>query len=194
MLYYLAYGSNLDPARFARYDPSGRSPSHWEARSTWVEVAGARYFAGRGRAWGGAVAFLSVWGEGAGDRLWCRAYRVVEAEFRAVLRGENGYPDLTWPAADLPQAPGAWRVLPIPLSEDGLLGKYDVVLRLPDVGGLPCLTITTSRLVSLGIPTAEYVATIERGGGGPLEIGPAAGDNARFLPPESRRTRGAAPV
>lgn len=194
MLHYLAYGSNLDPARFARYDPGGRTPQEWEARSTWVAVTGTRYFAGRGRAWGGAVAFLSVWGENTGARLRCRAYQVEEVEFRAVLRGENGYPDLAWRAGDAPAEPWAWRTLPIPLSEDGLLGKYDVVLRLPDIGGLPCLTITTARLLPLGVPTAAYVATIERGGGAPVEIGAAIGDNAAYLPPESLRARDVDPT
>ena len=154
VLWYVAYGSNMDPAMLARYvDPRPPRPG------CWVRVPREVWFGGRSRRWRGGVAFLSLHTVAAPRARWCRAHRLDVPALRGLFRGENGYPDADLGPLDLP--PGRWRTVPIPLSDDGTRGKYDTLLRLADIDGLPAYTLTTSRDLPAADPAPEYAALID---------------------------------
>ncbi len=80
-----------------------------------------------------------------------------------------------------------WAQLDVPMSDS--LGKYDAILRLPDIDGIPAYTFTTARLLPLGDPAPAYRELIEAISGRPLVHAAPDGprDNRDYLPP-SRRT------
>ncbi|QBI18913.1 histone deacetylase [Egibacter rhizosphaerae] len=102
-IWYLGYGSNLDPARLRRYLAGGRAPGATRA------TPGARdpsppeairaatlphplRFGGDFATWGGAAAFVDPARIGAAHAT---AYLLTTEQAEDVLRQENGRPDLT---------------------------------------------------------------------------------------------------
>lgn len=164
-LWYLAYGSNTHPDRLRRYIGDGVSPA-----DRWCRIPHALYFAGASRRWEGGVAFVEL---AAGPaRTPARAWRLSADQLRAIVAGENGRP-----VPDLPDtagmAPGEVMAVPVAMSADGTLGKYDAILRLPDIDGRPAVTVTTTRHLPRRPPCADYLAACMAGlaDGGPHDAG-----------------------
>ena len=104
-------------------------------------------------------------------------------DLEQIARRENGAPigSRVLPA-DLPEI-GHWAPLEVP--QDDVKGKYNALLRLPDVDNRPAVTLTTLRSLALGAPTDEYRELIARAVGHPIprpNVG-AGQPNSRFLPP-----------
>jgi hypothetical protein len=118
------------------------------------------YFAGVSKTWGGAVAFLSLTRGGETPAV---AYLMHPQSFVQLAGGENGSAlqavelDITGLAA------GHWRPLPVYPGGDPRRGKYNALLRLDDIDGMPAVTLTTYRDLALGEPTDDYLAAIRAG-------------------------------
>lgn len=187
-LWYLAYGSNLQPRLLARYleEPPGARESQW------VRLERSLYFAGESRKWPGAVAFVSL--KATVDPTMfttCLAVAVTPQELHEVFRRENGL-EVTPGAATEDLAVGEWVEVRMRRPHDPRLGKYNVVLRGPDISGRRSFTFTTARRLSLGAPAPAYATAIEQGlapGDGvaaassylAARIGDLAGDNRIYL-------------
>ncbi|GAB3622035.1 hypothetical protein GCM10027418_01170 [Mariniluteicoccus endophyticus] len=148
----MAYGSNTDPALLARHLPGPTPPHHP------LDLDHPRWFGGRSRRWAGGVAFLGL-APAAGVTTACRAYLVDEPGLAAIFASENLVAG-AWPGLE-GLAPGQHRRAGMPLSADGTRGKYDAVLRLPDVEGGPAYTVTTARRLHPRPPDPAYAAAIE---------------------------------
>lgn len=186
-VWYVAYGSNMDPDRLAEYLKERSGARRRATPNVWVPLEREVYFAGTSRHWNGAVAFLSA-NRNSAIQSFGRAYLVSFDELRTIFRYENGYASLPWSTGQLPESPGALAALPFALSPDGFRGKYNLVIRLADFEGKPAYTLTTAHLLKLGIPSAKYCATMESGmADGPKQvrrwrtITPESADNNVFL-------------
>ena len=157
-VWYVGYGSNLSEDRFTRYlgdeDGDGR-PGRLVSR--WVDFDYPVYFAGASRNWGGAVAFCGLV-PAPEPAASARAYAVSIDELTTVLAQENGRRSLSWELPDTEV--GEWTPLPVSLADDGFGGKYNAVLRLPDIDGAPAFTVTTSHVLPLADPAPEYLEVI----------------------------------
>lgn len=158
--WYVAYGSNMLPERLSRY--LDRPVAGADARP--AAVAHAVYFAGISRQWSGGVAFLDVESREPSRRSLCAAYPMGRQELQRVLVGENGI-EVDLPAADeLEQlAAGEWAQIQMNWSSGSPLGKYNAVLRLPDIGERAAYTITTDRTIPANQPGAGYLDVLHRG-------------------------------
>ena len=87
-----------------------------------------------------------------------RAYAVSVDELTTVLAQENGRRSLSWELPDTEV--GEWTPLPVSLADDGFGGKYNAVLRLPDIDGASAFTVTTSHVLPLADPAPEYLEVI----------------------------------
>lgn len=158
-VWYVAYGSNTAAAGLARYLP--RPPEGDDAR--WVTIPHALFFAGRSRRWEGGVAFVTLSPALPGSACRGRAYRVSVDGLEAIARGENGLAPIGWPPDIAAMPVGGWSVLRLPASRDVRLGKYDALLRVPDIDGAPALTLTTSRDLPRRPPGDAYLAACRSG-------------------------------
>jgi hypothetical protein len=161
LVWYLAYGSNVSPQRFACYLGGGRPPG---ARRTYdgcrdpspprrtvaVWLPGRLLFGGVSRAWGGGMAFYDPDGDG---RVAARAYLVTLAQFGDVLAQESRRP------AGTPYALEAAVDGRLP----GLGGVYDTVLRLGDADGAPRLVLAARCAPAVRAPAPAYLRTILAG-------------------------------
>lgn len=152
-VWYVAYGSNMSAQRLTKHlGPHDQLNAPLE-----VPVQRRVYFAGASKRWGGPVAFMSLVEDSAASTI-TRAYKVTLTQLEMIGRSENG---MSSGAMDLPIPlhPGEWTVLPIGLS-DKYKGKYNALLRLPDIEGRPALTFTTARELPLGVPSDEYLRAV----------------------------------
>ncbi|NNG18727.1 hypothetical protein HJ590_03895 [Naumannella sp. ID2617S] len=142
----------MDPGLLKRHLP-GADPL---SRPLWADHP--LWFGGRSRRWPGGVAFLGLRPGGRPTR--CRAYAVDRDDLTRILCSENRVsaelPDLTGLGV------GEHLSADLPLSADGTIGKYDAVLRLPDLDGRPVFTVTTSRALEPRPPAPAYAAAIEQ--------------------------------
>jgi hypothetical protein len=153
--WYVAYGSNMDLAKLETWIPDVTSRSN----DRWLQVPRSVYFAGESRTWGGPVAFLSLREDGV--RSYCRAVRITEQELATIFRRENGVGELPVPLARLDLRPEEWRHVLVPRQETWQ-GKYNALLRLQDIEGIPAYTLTTDRLLDVGRPTEAYLDAITK--------------------------------
>lgn len=171
-VWYAAYGSNLLPERFATYltgsPADGRYGAHRPApdsslpresrRST---IAHPMFFAGWSVRWSSPVAFAEL--APVPDAAFpCRLYLVSVGQLMHVVGAENGDHELPPFALDDVDV-GAWTPVPVATDGDPSRGKYDALLRLPDVDGRSVWTVTTARPLGRGVPVEAYLATIRRG-------------------------------
>ena len=162
LLWYAAYGSNLDPARFDVYLYGGRpdggsrhypgtrdSAAARETRTT--TLPGDVVFGWDSPTWGGGVAFFDA--ESPGE-VPVTAYLLTRRQFSDVVDQEM------W------RAPGSdhdfTEVLSAGRSALGP-GRYETVHRVGDLDGHPVLTFTADVLPALNAPSAAYLATMVRG-------------------------------
>ena len=79
----------------------------------------------------------------------CLAIGVTRDELQRVFLGENGL-DATLGTTTDDLAIGGWAEILMHRTEDSRKGKYNVVLRGPDIAGRPSFTFTTARTLPRG--------------------------------------------
>lgn len=200
LVWYVGYGSNTLPDRMIAYlrgsDPGGRFGFHRRAadaspprrrRPVWLDHR--LYFAGESERWRGGVAFVGLQAESV--RTCGLAHLVTSSQFAHLIAGENGMSEVPWGASvsDIPL--GAWAPVPVFTGGRPAHAKYNAVLRLPDIDGVPAATLTTWRNLGHRDPDPDYLAVIEAGyhSTGLLEP-PAAREILRRAIAASRRSPG----
>ena len=139
----------------------GRYVDAADATSLVFDVPRPRWFGGYSHRWDGGVAYLGLAASPGGAPTQVRAFRMTFADVLTVAAGENVDDDalLAAPlAADLP--PGGWVPLPVTANGDPLRGKYNALLRLDDVAGVPAMTLTTWREITPRPPGPDYATVI----------------------------------
>jgi hypothetical protein len=162
-VFYAAYGSNLSAERFACYIGGGTAPgssrAHPGARDrrqpeTWraLRLPGRLSFRGQSLTWGGAVAIFepSTPTSHAGTEVFARAWRLGWDQLEDVMAQENGRP-----TCRLVVEPAAL------VDGSSLLvgpGRYDRLVCVGTLEGLPVLTFTAPASLESIIPEAPSLA------------------------------------
>lgn len=165
LVWYVAYGSNLSLARFSCYvrggTPPGASRLYEGCRdqrlpraSEPVVLSGGVFFALESRVWSGGMAFFDPSLPGS---ALARAYLVTLAQFCAVASQEmHGLPGETF---DVTEALVSGRQSLGP-------GRYETLLCLGELRGLPLLTFTSpwgAAAAALSAPSAAYLSVVASG-------------------------------
>ncbi|MGU3434141.1 hypothetical protein ACNHUS_14105 [Actinomycetes bacterium M1A6_2h] len=191
-LWYVSYGSNLLAERFQTYlTGSSASSSYGLHRPSpdpslpvddrWLWIDHALYFAGVSKRWGGSSAFLS-WEQSPAAPTLAHAYLIEKDQFAHVAATENGVDHVILPDE---VAVGDWATIGLSTTVEAHRGKYDALLRLPDIDGTPAWTVTSSVVRERGAPSETYRATIARGlGDSPIPI-----DGESYLDTAVERSR-----
>jgi hypothetical protein len=157
-VWYVAYGSNMQAARFGCYISGGRPQG---ARRTYlgcrdtsppqrdvgIRLAGGLTFAGSSMVWGGGIAFYKPHADG---ELAARAYLLTFGQLSDVVAQEVKRPV----GRDLVLDRGVerrWRV-----ASD----VYETLLHLDDRDGLPMFTITSLQNLQPTTPSSPYLRTM----------------------------------
>lgn len=167
-VWYACYGSNCSQARFATYltggSPPGASMVHAGARDPSppqdqrpVTFSSQICFAGYAASWGGAPAFLQHQTNLNG--AWGKGYLISSSQFADVFDQENQ------------RAPGTTALPELTSLEPGTLvtlgsHRYDALVVLAPVDGVPCLSFTDPNPPETrtpAAPSAAYLGTIARG-------------------------------
>lgn len=164
LVWYVSYGSNMAAGRFDCYlrggIPSGgrwRYPGCRDPRPARADravfVDGAIYFAGRSPTWGGGMAFLNTQAPG---RTPARAWQITVEQFADVC------------AQEMRHAPGCVEVPLGRLTSTGRHrlgpGRYETLVHLGDLDGLPMITFTSpDRVRPPNPPSSPYLAMIVAG-------------------------------
>jgi hypothetical protein len=157
-VWYVAYGSNMNTARFGCYISGGRPRG---ARRTYlgcrdqspprrdvaIHLPGGLTFAGRSRVWGGGIAFFDPHADG---ELAARAYLITFGQLSDVVAQETRRPV----GSDLAMGSGVDRRWALPSA------AYETLLHLDDRDGLPMFTITSLQNLDPTPPSAPYVRTM----------------------------------
>lgn len=156
-IWYVAYGSNMCEERFLGY-LGGDVPTD----DAVFRVPYLVYFAGESAKWDGGVAFIET--TPIHDPLTpVRAWLLCPEQFDRVLTGENGQPVVGAHLVDRIRV-GEMYVIPVdPDGGDPRKAKYNALFRLPDIDGIPAVTITTSRDFTRRAPSFDYAKVITRG-------------------------------
>ena len=189
MVWYVSYGSNLDPNRLGTYlaggTPEGGHHTYRGARDSSppraqrpCRVPHRLYFAGESRTWGGGIAFLDHERIAPAPTLG-HAYLVTAEQFEDVAAQETGR-EHAEVEVDVVRDTGS-----VTLGS----GRYDRVLWLGDVDGVAQLTFTSPEPSSATAPAAPKPRYLHR-----ILVGLAAAHG--MTPAESaaylRRSRGVA--
>lgn len=164
LLWYAAYGSNLDPDRFAHYLAGGRPPGAQRAvpgardgtpprADRAVVLPGAMFFAWESPTWGGGVAFYDA---EADDSTYARAYLLTEQQFADVAAQEMH----RVPGEDLDLA----HVMEHRRHAMGP-GRYETLHLVGELDGIPMLTFTAEDPAALhaNAPSNPYLGIVARG-------------------------------
>jgi hypothetical protein len=148
LVWYAAYGSNLDGDRLARYLAVARDPTA-PRRDRAQTVAHALLFGARSEQWGGGVAFLDpVAGSGeARVRLWMLGLD----QLADVYAQENRHPV------------GSVVLDPDRLDDGVAGGRYRRLLSLGDHDGVPVITFTAPEPPEPAPPSRAYLAHLVSG-------------------------------
>jgi hypothetical protein len=169
-VWYLAYGSNLDPQRFGCYLEGGRPEGAAReypgcrdaspARASYgVMIDGGLVFAGSSATWGGGMAFLD---RDAGGRVAGRAYLVTHQQLADVVAQELRRE----PGSDVAdRVETAVPVLQVGEEAHVAEGQYDALVRVGTRRQAPVVTITRARLGELVLqrPAPAYLWWIGSG-------------------------------
>lgn len=167
-VWYVAYGSNLALERFSCYLYGGRPRGGARVypgcrdvtppvQTAAVMVPGGLVFAGASKVWGGGSAFYNA---AAPTQLAGRAYLVTLDQLADVaaqeMWREPGGAYALQLAALLPQVAEIHTVGP---------GRYETVVRLGELDGVPMFTVTHGTVADLVpvAPTASYLRWIATG-------------------------------
>ncbi|MFD7159220.1 histone deacetylase [Kribbella sp. NPDC059898] len=165
-VWYVAYGSNLALARFtcylsggqpqggARVYPGCRNPTA-PTRSTGVLIPGSLAFSGTSKVWGGGSAFYDPTVD---SQLAGRAYLLTPDQLADVAAQE------TW------RDPGGTYALELAAILSSVThrhslgdGRYETVVRLGELDGIPMFTFTSASIGAPAAPTAAYLRWITTG-------------------------------
>ncbi|CCQ15548.1 putative uncharacterized protein [Rhodococcus sp. AW25M09] len=171
-IWYLSYGSNLLRERFLTYltgsDENSEFGAHPPAPSTalpaeerWMWIDHPLYFAGVSRRWTGSPAFVSLTSNPA-NRSVAHGYLIGRDQFSHLVAVENVVESIDVGAAET-LAIGEWAQLAVDRQGESFRGKYDALLRLPDIDGRPAFTLTSSIVREPGGPSSRYLSTVRRG-------------------------------
>ncbi len=167
-VWYVAYGSNLALERFSCYLYGGRPRGGARVypgcrdqtppqRTVAVTVSGGLVFAGASKVWGGGSAFYNA---AAPTQLAARAYlltldQLADVAAQEMWREPGGAYALEL-AALLPEVAEIHSLGP---------GRYETVIRLGELDGLPMFTVTHGTIADLEpvAPTASYLHWIVTG-------------------------------
>ncbi|MBY3794434.1 hypothetical protein HQP42_18775 [Rhodococcus fascians] len=171
-LWYVAYGSNLLRERFSVYLTGSEDGSEFGAHppapssaaveaERWLWIDHALYFAGVSRRWTGASAFVSLNTDPAYPSL-VHGYLIDSVQLAHVASVENVVDSVDISAVESLSI-DEWAALDIDRRGEAYRGKYDALLRLPDIDGLLAFTLTSSIVREHGEPSSKYLSTIRRG-------------------------------
>ena len=167
-VWYVAYGSNLALERFSCYLYGGRPRGGTRvypgcrdvtppAQTAAVTVSGGLVFAGASKVWGGGSAFYNA---AAPTQLAARAYlltldQLADVAAQEMWREPGGAYALEL-AALLPEVAEIHSLGP---------GRYETVVRLGELEGVPMFTVTHGTVADLEpvAPTASYLRWIVTG-------------------------------
>ncbi len=171
-MWYAAYGSNSDAARFGCYlgggCPEGGARTHPGCRdprpaadSIAVWLPGSVYFAGRSTVWGGGMAFYDPETPGPAP---ARGWRITVQQLADLITQEmheepGSRPDLEHHIAALVSRPHEGRHLLGP-------GRYETLVTTRSLDGTPIVTFTDHRVHPAHErtqPSPRYLATIANG-------------------------------
>ncbi|MBB5167263.1 histone deacetylase [Mycobacterium sp. AZCC_0083] len=157
-VWYVAYGSNMNAARFGCYLSGGRprgarrtylgcrDPSP-PVRDVGIRLAGGLTFAGSSTVWGGGIAFFDPRADG---ELAARAYLLSFGQLSDVVAQETRRPV----GSDLALGSGVDRRWALPSA------AYETLLHVGERDGLPMFTITSLQNLDPAPPSAAYVHTM----------------------------------
>ena len=159
-VWYAAFGSNLNPARLARYLAGGRPPGanrDYEgcrdprppSRTRAIDIPGELRFGGVSRVWGGGMAFYVPGGTGV---VHARAYLLRAEQFADIVAQETRQP-VGRALALAEKGP----------THHGLSETYDVVLDLGRLDGHRVVTLSSSREHDPNPPSVAYLRTMVEG-------------------------------
>ncbi|MDJ0395111.1 hypothetical protein QMK17_17440 [Rhodococcus sp. G-MC3] len=171
MVWYVSYGSNLLAERFHTYltgsdatSPFGAHPPAPSAvlptEERWLWLDHALYFAGVSQRWTGSAAFVSH-ERGSGESV-AHAYLIDRSQFTHLVAVENAVEAVEQVSPESVSI-GSYAVLDIDRGGEAFRGKYDAMLRLPDIDDVPAVTFTSSTMRERGGPAEMYLETIRRG-------------------------------
>ena len=157
-VWYVAYGSNMNAARFGCYLSGGRPQG---ARRTYlgcrdqsppvrdvgIRLAGGLTFAGSSTVWGGGIAFFDPRADG---ELAARAYLLTFGQLSDVVAQETRRPV----GSDLALGSGVDRRWVLPSA------AYETLLHVGERDGLPMFTITSLQNLDPAPPSVPYVRTM----------------------------------
>jgi hypothetical protein len=90
-----------------------------------------------------------------------KAHRLQLEELSVVAAKENGYGSIAWdPARAFDLEINEWLPLPVALAKDGFAGKYNAILRLPDIESVRAFTLSTSHVLPIDQPASAYIELI----------------------------------
>lgn len=166
-LWYVSFGSNMLETRFRKYLPDWPAAKYglhdFRRFRRDLTIAHPLYFAGASAVWDdSAVAFVSLRADP--DAVtYCRAYRVTPGEFCRIITGENGVAGVRWHPELIPERVGDCTDLAMRDDGDPRRGKYNALLRVDTVDGLPAVTVTTSRRLPRRAPSPRYLDAVAAG-------------------------------
>lgn len=169
MVWYAAYGSNLCAERFRCYIAGGIPPGRTDPcrgardptpprKDRPFAIPHPLYFTGSAESWGGSPCFVDLVRSLDGGPTHGRAYLITWEQFEDVVAQENGR-----------------RTSRIDFDHDGLAagssvrlgpGRYETLLCLGVLEGLPVVTITSPRRMTdtePGAPSPTYLNVIITG-------------------------------
>lgn len=165
MIWYVAYGSNLDSERFGYYVRGGKPPGAQRAVPGFrdptppradrpVVMPGRVFFGWESPTWGGGIAFYDPTAE---DTMLGRAYLLTEQQFADLA------------AQEMHREPGEDLDLDHVLQHRSHTmgpGRYETLHLLGELDGTPMLTFTVSgreRIEEGAAPVPAYLAHMARG-------------------------------
>lgn len=166
-IWYVAYGANCSLQGLMRYlDPTAQPTA-----ARWLTIPHRRYFAGVSARWNGGVAFVELTAQPE-VQTTARAYLLSMSHLAQIVRGENRaegrihLPDMG--NLDV----GDWARCVLPESSDPTRNKYDALVRLADIDGVPAVTVSTAHRLVRRNPSPEYRDAIRAA----LASGPVTSD------------------
>lgn len=153
-IWYVAFGSNTVPTMLGRYVPAE------DLTHRAVTIPHELYFAGK--AWGASPAFVEHVRDDDVETP-ARAYLLDADHLPGLLGGENGEHLVGWQCDVWSMKEGGVLAYPVPLDDDERIGKYNALLRLADIDGIPAVTVTTTHTLTRGGPSDRYLKVIRQG-------------------------------
>jgi hypothetical protein len=163
LVWYVAYGSNLNYERFCCYILGGRPQNGLDSNpgcqdktlpraSRQTEIPYQLYFGGTSAIWGGGIAYIEHTSNRAATK--CRAYLITEEQFWEVVGQENLTSRPVWHDIEEIRVNKS-----LTLTQD----RYGHIIHCGDMDGWPMLTFTCPTRPPFSQPSAAYLQVISDG-------------------------------